>query len=196
MAVVSDFDGRTYQARFDALAAAGLDVHGEAALICSYHPKSVLDAGCGTGRVAIELARLDIVTLGVDIDPSMIAEARRLAPELAWKEADLASLDLGSQFDVVVLAGNVPLFCPPEKRAALISACADHVAMGGRLITGFELNRGYDGVDYDESSEKAGLLLENRWSTWDRQPFLRESTYLVSVHVRSATSNTPSVSPL
>ena len=68
--------------------------------------------------------------------------------------------------------------------------------MGGRLITGFELNRGYDGVDYDESSEKAGLLLENRWSTWDRQPFLRESTYLVSVHVRSATSNTPSVSPL
>ena len=46
-----------YQARFDRLAASGQDVHGEATFVRAYSPSSVLDAGCGTGRVAIELAR-------------------------------------------------------------------------------------------------------------------------------------------
>ena len=44
------FDGERYQARFDVLAAAGADVHGEATFVMSYAPESVLDAGCGPGR--------------------------------------------------------------------------------------------------------------------------------------------------
>jgi len=42
-----DFDGDAYQARFDRLAASGLDVHGEADFIVSLEPapSSVLDAG-------------------------------------------------------------------------------------------------------------------------------------------------------
>ena len=51
------FQGDDYQARFDLLAASGQDVHGEATFVRAYSPASVLDAGCGTGRVAIELAR-------------------------------------------------------------------------------------------------------------------------------------------
>jgi len=51
------FDGKAYQARFDALAERGVDIHGEARFVMSFEPSSVLDAGCGTGRVAIELAR-------------------------------------------------------------------------------------------------------------------------------------------
>jgi len=180
----SSFDGRSYQSRFDALAAAGLDVHGEAALVCDYHPVAVLDAGCGTGRVAIELARHGIETLGVDVDHSMIAEAVRLAPELTWVQGDLVALALGRQFDVVILAGNVPLFCPPVKRSALVQSCGSHVAAGGRMIGGFELNHGYDVAEYDAASSSAGLALEDRWSSWDREPFLPDSTYAVSVHVR------------
>lgn len=126
-----NFDGRAYQARFDALAEKGTDVHGEASLVRSLGPVSVLDAGCGTGRVAIELARHGADIVGVDIDPSMIGEARRRAPELEWVESDLAALALGRQFDVVVMAGNVPLFCPSAKRSALVEACAAHVAQGG-----------------------------------------------------------------
>src|SRR5271169_1210431 len=112
MTSVPAFDGHAYQARFDELAATGVDVHGEAALVLSFHPKSVLDAGCGTGRVAIELARRGLEVVGVDVDESMIAEARRLDPELTWVRADLATLALGRRFDAVVMAGNVPLFCP------------------------------------------------------------------------------------
>jgi 2-polyprenyl-3-methyl-5-hydroxy-6-metoxy-1,4-benzoquinol methylase len=182
---VERFDGRSYQARFDALAASGMDVHGEAALVRSFAPATVLDAGCGTGRVAIELARHGIATHGVEVDDSMIIEARRRAPELEWAQADLASLELGLRFDVVVLAGNVPLFCPVPRRQALVTSCAAHVDVGGRMISGFELDRGYGLADYDAACDDAGLVLEHRWSTWDQQPFLAESGYAVSVHVRA-----------
>jgi SAM-dependent methyltransferase len=184
---VPNFDGRAYQARFDALAEKGTDVHGEASLVRSLDPASVLDAGCGTGRVAIELARHGVDVVGVDVDASMIGEARRRAPELEWVEGDLAALALGRQFDVVVMAGNVPLFCPPDKRSALVKSCAAHVAEGGALVAGFELGRGYGLDDYDSVCRATGLVVAERWATWDRQPFQdhelqKGNEYAVSVH--------------
>ena len=176
------FDGRAYQARFDVLAAGGMDVHGEATLVRSFRPTTVLDAGCGTGRVAIELGRHGIDVLGVDADASMVAEAKRLAPEMAWVQADLATLTLDRRFDVVVLAGNVPLFCPVATRSALVARCAAHVISGGTMIAGFELERGYELDDYDTACETAGLMLTDRWSTWDGQRFHNESKYAVSAH--------------
>lgn len=181
---VASFDGGSYQARFDALAAEGLDVHGEAALVMSFEPKSVLDAGCGTGRVAIELARRGVEVVGVEVDRSMIAEARRRAPALDWVEADLAGLDLGRQFDVVVLAGNVPLFCPAADRPALVRSCAAHVAWGGVLVAGFQIDDRYSLAEWDEGCAAGGLELAERWSTWDRQPFRKDGAYAVSVHRR------------
>lgn len=181
---MTKFDGEAYQARFDALQAQGVDVHGEAAFVLSYRPASVLDAGCGTGRVAIELARRGVEVTGVDVDHSMISEARRRAPGLAWVEADLASLDLGRRFDVVVLAGNVPLFCPSPDRPALVEACAAHVAEGGRLVAGFQLDGRYALADWDESCRAAGLTRSERWSTWDRRQYRDGDPYAVSVHTR------------
>lgn len=49
--------GTTYDARFAHLERAGHKMHGEADFVASFEVHSVLDAGCGTGRVAIELAR-------------------------------------------------------------------------------------------------------------------------------------------
>ena len=178
------FDGREYQARIDALADKGVDVHGEATLIRGFNPASVLDAGCGTGRVAIELARHDIDTVGVDVDPSMIAEARRRAPEVEWIQSDLATLSLGRSFGVVVLAGNVPLFCPLEARASLVQACAAHVQPGGAMIAGFQLDQGYELNDYDSACDAAGLTLVQRSATWDGAQFAADSSYAVSVHTR------------
>lgn len=182
----SGFDGKAYQARFDALAAQGLDMHGEAALVRSFGPSSVLDAGCGTGRVAIELARHGLEVTGVDIDGSMLDEANRLGPELTWIEADLATLELDRGFDVVVMAGNVPIFCPEATRPALVASCAGHVAAGGVLIAGFQLDRGYGLADYDAACSAAGVVLESRWATWDRSPFDGAGSYAVSVHRRPA----------
>jgi SAM-dependent methyltransferase len=183
------FDGRDYQAHFDRLAAHGVDVHGEATFVRGFTPRSVLDAGCGTGRVAIELARHDIDVVGVDVDASMIAEARRRAPQLSWVQADLTTLDLDRRFDVVVLAGNVPLFTPAGTHDALVRSCAAHVAPGGVLIAGFQLDRGYALDEFDGSCTSAGLALVERWSTWDRQPFSEQNDYAVSVAERAASES-------
>jgi SAM-dependent methyltransferase len=181
---VPDFDGDEYQARFDALAHKGVDVHGEADFVRSFNPRTVLDAGCGTGRVAIELARHGIDAVGADMDRSMLAVARERAPEIEWVEVDLSTMALDRTFDVVVLAGNVPIFCPEPSRAALVSTSAAHVAPGGRLIAGFQLDRGYALGDWDRDCHQAGMSLVDRWSTWDRQPFHKDDSYAVSVHER------------
>ena len=71
--------GDVYDARFTALEQSGQDVHGEAHFVAALGVSSVLDAGCGTGRVAIELARRGIDVVGVDLDATMLAVARHKA---------------------------------------------------------------------------------------------------------------------
>jgi SAM-dependent methyltransferase len=180
------WDGDDYQARFDTLAARGVDVHGEVAFVLGLEPvpSSVLDAGCGTGRVGIELARRGVTVVGVDVDPSMLATARRVEPGIAWHEHDLATLELGRTFDAVVMAGNVPLFTPAGTQAALVAGCARHVAPSGVLVAGFRLERGYSLASYDEHCIAAGLTLLERFATWDRAPFAPGGDYAVSVHRR------------
>jgi 2-polyprenyl-3-methyl-5-hydroxy-6-metoxy-1,4-benzoquinol methylase len=60
--------GEEYDAQFEVAAAAGKNVHGEADFVESYGVGSVLDAGCGTGRVGRELARRGLDVVGVDLD--------------------------------------------------------------------------------------------------------------------------------
>ena len=133
--------GSDYDRRFEELAAEGRDMHGEAALVASYGPMSVLDAGCGTGRVALELRRRGHDVAGVDLDPSMLEVARAKAPELTWVEADLADPDLlgGRRFDVVVLAGNVLIFLTPGTEGPVLANVSRLLVSGGRAIAGYSL---------------------------------------------------------
>jgi SAM-dependent methyltransferase len=188
-----EFDGERYQARFDALAAEGMNIHGEVEFVMGFAPESVLDAGCGTGRVALELARRGVFVVGADRDASMLAVAQARADELAeampqvrlsYVLADLVDLDLGGTFDAVVMAGNVPLFTDPGTEARLVASVALHVKAGGVLIAGFQLDRGYGLATYDRDCSRAGLELQARYATWDAQPFEAGGGYAVSVHVR------------
>jgi SAM-dependent methyltransferase len=183
------WDGDCYQQRFDALAASGVDVHGEADFVADLGPASVLDAGCGTGRVARELARRGIEVVGVDVDQSMIDTARRLAPDISWLVADITQLHLDRLFDVVVMAGNVPIFAAEGSHQTLVAGCARHLAGHGALVAGFQLGPGYRLADYDQHCHRAGLACVERWATWSRDPFLA-GDYAVSVH-RSAAEEGP-----
>ena len=176
---------QSYDQRWEALAAAGRNGHGEADLVESLGPRSVLDAGCGTGRVAVELARRGIDVTGVDVDAAMLDKARAKAPDLSWVLADLARLDLGCTFDVVVMAGNVMIFLAPGTEADVVTAAARHLPPGGALVAGFSLEPGrLDLATYDRHAAAAGLELADRWATWDRQPFTAGGQYAVSVHRR------------
>ena len=183
--------GEAYAARFEALAAGGADVHGEAALCESLVPvgSTVLDAGCGTGRVAIRLASRGYAVVGVDIDASMLEVARAAAPELRWVQADLSRLDLGQRFSLVVSAGNVIPLAAEGTEAEVVGRLGAHVDAGGLLVTGFGLDRAHlprSGAlvalaDYDTWCGDAGLRLETRLATWDGEPY-GGGGYAVSIH--------------
>ena len=178
--------GAAYDRRFEDLAAGGLDVHGEAALVDSYRPDAVLDAGCGTGRVAIELSRRGYLVVGVDVDPAMLEVAHAKAPDLTWVEGDLTDpeLEFGRAFDVVVMAGNVLIFVPTGAEGRVIANAARWLAPAGRLVAGYSVRPGAFGpAEHDVLASRCGLVLEDRWSTWDRRPF-GSGDYAVSVHRR------------
>lgn len=196
--------GAGYAARFDALEASGADVHGEARLVASFVPIGalVLDAGCGTGRVARRLAAVGYRTVGVDADPGMLEHAQHAAPELTWVLADLAGLDLAkiepAPFDLAVAAGNVFPLLAPGTEPAVLERLAAHLRPGGLLVAGFGLDQahlpfqvgdpqaGADTIDlpaYDGFCAAAGFTLRHRWATWDRDPYTGGG-YAVSVHAR------------
>ncbi len=171
-----------YESRWDALAADGQAVHGEADLVCSWAPGRVLDAGCGMGRVAVELDRRGIEVVGVDLDEDLLARARARAPHLRWVRADLAALDLGRTFDVVLLAGNVLPFVAPDRRPAAVAGCARHLAPGGRLVSGSSLREGWPQVGELEGwCRDAGLQPQARLADWGGREWTPDRDYLVSV---------------
>lgn len=175
-------DGDAYDEPYERRAAAGEDVHGEANFVCGYEVQSVLDAGCGTGRVARELSRRGLHLVGVDLDPVMLATGQRKAPEIEWHVADLETVDLGRTFDAVVMAGNVMIFLTPGSEGRVLANLARHLKPGGLLIAGFQLRTGaLDLARFDELSAGAGFELAERFGTWDRNPWVLGGGYAVSV---------------
>jgi SAM-dependent methyltransferase len=174
--------GAAYDERWERMASQGQNVHGEADFVTRLEPRTVLDAGCGTGRVAVELARRGIDVVGVDLDPAMLAVARDKSPDVTWIVGDLATVDLARRFDVVVLAGNVMIFLTPGSEMAVVANMARHVGPGGALVAGFQLRPGgLDLATYDGHCRAAGLTSDGRWATWDQAPY-RGGDYAVCVH--------------
>ena len=180
--------GDDYDARWRSMEAAGHNIHGEAdlveALLADSGGSSVLDAGCGTGRVGIELARRGVRVTGVDADGEMLAVARAKAPDIDWYEADLSDPDglPDGSFDIVLLAGNVMIFLDPGTEDQVLTNLVGRLAPGGLLISGFSLRPdqlSYE--DYDALASSSGLAPVARWATWERQPFA-DGDYAVSVH--------------
>jgi len=191
--------GDAYAEHFARLAQSGQDVHGEAAFCAGLAapPARILDAGCGTGRVAIRLAELGYATVGVDLDPKMLDVARRHAPDLVWVQGDLAVLpeDVRARapYDLVVLAGNVVPLLAPGALAATLHGLTEVLAPDGVLVTGFGLDRAHlpPGCavtpleEYDGRADAAGLARTHRLGTWDAEPFDPAGGYAVSVHRRA-----------
>lgn len=189
--------GEDYAARFAALARSGQNVHGEARFCAALVPVGarVLDAGCGTGRVMIRLAELGYDCVGVDLDQSMLAVARKQAPGLPWFRTDLAefepdSLGIAGDFDLVVAAGNIFPLLAPGTESAVVERLSAALRPGGLLVAGFGLDEAHLPVlpsltlsDYDDWCAAAGLTPVDRFATWDADPYAGGG-YAVSVHRR------------
>ncbi|MEX2194810.1 MAG: methyltransferase domain-containing protein [Thermoleophilaceae bacterium] len=98
----------------------------------------VLDIGCGTGRVALDLAARGHDLTGVDSEPALVAElstrARARALRVRAHALDARVLELGRTFALAIAPMQVAqLLGGPEGRAAMLAAVRRHLPLGGRL---------------------------------------------------------------
>ena len=91
-----------------------------------------------------------------------------------------------TEFDLVLLAGNVMIFLAPDTEDEVLRCAAARLVPGGLLVSGFSLRPDRLSLDrYDELAEQAGLHPVARWATWSREEFTG-GDYAVSVHRRPA----------
>jgi SAM-dependent methyltransferase len=123
---------------------------------------SVLDAGCGTGSLALMLAAQGYRVTGVDLSPEMIARARvkDAAGTVDWRVGDLASLDLGATFDAVLSVGDVfnHLEALDDWESALRRIGA-HLRPGGLVFVDAMTSRGLERMDVQSAQERDGITL-------------------------------------
>ena len=94
----------------------------------------VLDLGCGTGRVALDLAARGVPVVGLDVDEVLLDELRRRAGDLPVEtvRADARDFDLGRRFGVVLAPmQTVQLLGGEQGRAGFLRCARAHLEPGG-----------------------------------------------------------------
>jgi ubiquinone/menaquinone biosynthesis C-methylase UbiE len=130
----------------------------------------VLDAGCGTGFLSLELASRGHRVTGIDFAPAMLAEARRKATELGaeirFEEADAEQLPFSpGSFDLVV--SRHVLWTLPHPEAA-IDEWLRVLRRAGRLVA---IDGQFDPTFLVHQAENARTSAEYA-GIGDRLPFL------------------------
>lgn len=90
---------------------------------------SILELGCGTGRILRRLAERGHPVHGVDESAAMLAYLH----DLPTTQSTIEGLDLGRIFDVVLLASTM-INADPDLRAAFLATCRRHVAPSGVVV--------------------------------------------------------------
>jgi SAM-dependent methyltransferase len=100
----------------------------------------VLDVGCGVGRWSRLLAARGAVVTGIDVSPTMIAEARRrsaarrLAGRCHFLVQDVAGLALTQRFDRILSVTVLQHILDPQALRAALARMAAHLTEEGVLI--------------------------------------------------------------
>lgn len=100
------------------------------------NPGPVLELGCGTGRVALHLARRGHEVVGLDRDPELVAALGERAGELPVRAlaADGRDFDLGEQVGLALAPMQfLQLLATPAERIACLVAVGRHLPAGGML---------------------------------------------------------------
>lgn len=103
---------------------------------------SVLDAGCGAGRMSRYLADRGLRPRGLDLSPGMVAMARRDHPGLDFGVASLDALPLDdASVDGVLLWYSV-IHTPPSGLARLLAEAVRVTRPGGHLLVASQSGHG------------------------------------------------------
>jgi len=110
-------------------------------------PQKILEVACGGGRICIPLAQAGHIVTGFDADEHMLLRCYRRMKgmsNITCYSADALTSDWGSDFDVVVLAGNVLINIETDMDYAQAQQTFIHKAAmalkhGGHLFLDFDL---------------------------------------------------------
>jgi SAM-dependent methyltransferase len=98
----------------------------------------ILDAPCGEGRVARELAAKGYHLTGVDIAQDFVKEARTKAKQrdlaIAFEQGDVRSLEFAEEFDGAICWGNSFGYFDDAGNAAMLQSLAHALKPGGLLV--------------------------------------------------------------
>jgi SAM-dependent methyltransferase len=98
----------------------------------------ILDAGCGTGRYSLELARRGYVVTGLDASPQMIEEAQRRAGRtslpVSFAVGDILALPVGPSYDGILCRGVLNDLLEDHDRQEVFFSFARVLRPAGVLI--------------------------------------------------------------
>lgn len=143
----------------------------------------LLDAGCGTGTLAIAAAARGWGTTGIDRSPSLLDRARAKDADghVRWVEGDVERFDLGSRFDLVTCVGDVLNHLESiEGWERAFGRFAAHLEPGGLLFFDAMTARGLERMDtYTVHDRPDGaLLLGIVWEPERRRSTLKVTTFV------------------
>lgn len=149
-----------YHRSSSAQAGWGREVHSRLAL---RGDETIIDLGCGDGRLTAELA--DRVprgaVVGVDADPDMVAFARahHARANVAYAEGDARSFAVDRRADLVVSTACLHWVAEQE---AVLRRCRAHLAPGGRIV--FQMGGRGNCAELIAAAEL--VACDPRWSRW------------------------------
>ena len=94
---------------------------------------TLLDIGCGGGKNAFNLKRRFSIT-GVDLSPTMLAQAGDLNPESTFVQGDMRTFRLGRTFDAVLMDDAISYMACLEDFVAAFRTASVHLDAGGVLV--------------------------------------------------------------
>lgn len=98
---------------------------------------TVLELGCGTGRVTIPLAKSGVEIVGLDIVPGMVELAKQKSVELPieWIVADVRTFHLEQKFRLIFESGSVfHHMLTRQDQEAYLARVREHLEEDGRLV--------------------------------------------------------------
>jgi SAM-dependent methyltransferase len=96
--------------------------------------RSLLDFGCGVGRLAPLMRDLGFDYLGVDLSPVAIDQARTAHPSAAFEVADIVSFRTERRFDVIVVWSVLLHLVRDDDWTAALHNLANALADQGRIV--------------------------------------------------------------
>ncbi|MDQ3024407.1 MAG: class I SAM-dependent methyltransferase [bacterium] len=111
--------------------------------LASHLSGPVLELGCGTGRVGIELARGGHQIVGLDLSAGMLdayrakldVESQAVRERVSVVQGDMASFDLGRKFALIIVPFRAfQHLLDEQSQRECLTAVREHLADGGRFV--------------------------------------------------------------